>query len=85
MLHGDKALYLNGEPTAAEEEANSYASDVLIPPQFVPRLPRKRDIVAVQELAAELGIAPSIVLSRAQRETRDYAWGHGLKRKIESR
>ena len=34
-------------------------------------------------MAAELGIAPSIVLGRIQRETRDYAWGHALKRKFE--
>lgn len=83
LLHGDKELYLNGEPTNAEEEANSFASEVLIPLEFVPRLPRKRDIRAVEELAAELGVAPSIVLGRAQRETRDYSWGHGLKRKVE--
>lgn len=85
LLHGDKALYLNGETTAAESEADSYAADLLIPPEFVEQLPRSRDISAVEELAERLGIAPSIVLGRAQRETRDYAWGHGLKRKIEFR
>lgn len=83
LLHGDKALYLNGESTLAESEANSYAADLLIPPEFLEQLPRTRDISAIEELAGRLGIAPSIVLGRAQRETRDYAWGHGLKRKIE--
>jgi HTH-type transcriptional regulator/antitoxin HigA len=83
LLHGDKDLYLNGEQTAAEEEADTYASDVLIPPAFEHRLPRTRDIAAVRELADELGIAPSIVLGRVQRETKDYAWGHGLKQKLE--
>jgi HTH-type transcriptional regulator / antitoxin HigA len=83
FLHGDKDLYLNGERTTAEEEANTYASDVLIPPEFEQRLPRKRDIAAVQQLADDLGIAPSIVLGRAQRATRDFAWGHDLKRKLE--
>lgn len=83
LLHGDKGLYLNGESSDAEEEANSFASNVLIPPEFVTRLPRKRDIGAVEDLAAELGIGPSIVLGRVQRETRDFAWGHGLKRKLE--
>lgn len=83
LLHGDEDLYLNGEPTTAEAEANTYASDALIPPEFVARLPGERDISAVQELAAELGIAPSIVLGRVQRETHDFAWGHDLKRKIE--
>lgn len=83
LMHGDKDLYLNGEHTAAEKEANTYASDVLIPPAFEHRLPRTRDIAAVRELADELGIAPSIVLGRVHRETKDYGWGHGLKRKLE--
>lgn len=83
LMHGDKDLYLNGEQTKAEAEANTYASDVLIPPAFVPRLPRNRDIAAVRGLADELGIAPSIVLGRVQRETRDYGWGHSLKRRLE--
>lgn len=83
VLHGDKELYLNGESTHAEEEANTFACDLLIPPSIASRLPRTRDLAAVQALADELGIAPSIVLGRAQRETHDYAWGHGLKQKIE--
>lgn len=83
LLHGDKELYLFGERNAAEKEADRYASEVLIAPEFVARLPPKRDIAAIRQLAAELGIAPSIVLGRAQRETGDYAWGHQLKRKIE--
>ncbi|WP_193509049.1 ImmA/IrrE family metallo-endopeptidase [Cryobacterium sp. BB736] len=85
VLHGGKELYLNGDLTRAEEEADAFASNVLIPPQFVPRLPRTRDIAGVLALAKELGTAPSIVLGRAQRETGDYAWGHSLKRKIEFR
>jgi HTH-type transcriptional regulator/antitoxin HigA len=83
LLHGSKELYLNGEPTSTEDEANTFASDLLIPPQFIPRLPHTRDTAAVTGLAKELGIAPSIVLGRVQRETRDYAWGHSLKQKIE--
>lgn len=83
LLHGEKALYLNGEKNAVEAEADEYASDTLIPPAYAQRLPRKRDIGAVTALANDLGIAPSIVLGRAQRETRDYAWGHSLKRKLE--
>lgn len=83
LLHPAKELYLQGEPTAAEEEADTYAADVLIPPEVAARLPRQRDTAGVQALAAELGIAPSIVLGRAQRQTRDFAWGHDLKRKLE--
>lgn len=82
LLHGDKELYLNGDTSEAEDEANTFASDLLIPPTFGSRRPRTRDIAAVQGLTDELGIAPSIMLGRLQRETRDYAWGHGLKHKI---
>ncbi len=82
LLHGDKSLYLNGEKSVAEDEADAYASEVLIPRQYQHRLPRTRDIAAVNELAGELGIGPSIVLGRAQRETRDFAWGHSLRRKF---
>lgn len=83
LLHGDKDLYLHGEPTQAEEEANAFASDLLIPRRFVPRLPEKRDIGAVLALAEELGIAPSIVLGRVQREISDYGWGQRLRRKVD--
>ncbi|MDF2047757.1 ImmA/IrrE family metallo-endopeptidase [Microbacterium sp. Kw_RZR3] len=83
LLHGDKDLYLSGDHTTAEDEANTWASDLLISPAIAATLPRGRDIAAVQEIAADLGIAPSIVLGRIQRETKDYAWGHSLKRKFE--
>lgn len=83
LLHGDKELYVNGENTVAEAEADAFASDLLIPEAYVSRLPRGRDLRAIEELAEELEIAPSIVLGRAQRATRDFAWGHGLKRKLE--
>lgn len=83
LLHGEKELYLNGNGGSAEDEADRWASDTLIPPDIAARLPRDRNLSAVGAMAAELGIAPSIVLGRIQRETRDYAWGHALKRKFE--
>jgi len=84
LLHGDdKKLHLNGEDDAAEDEANAYAAEVLIPSEYLSRLPAGRNLAAVVDLASELGIAPSIVLGRAQRETGDHAWGHALKRTFE--
>lgn len=84
LLHGDDhRLHLGDDGSQAEAEANEFASDVLIPRRFLPRLPVTRNIGAVEDLARELGIAPSIVLGRAQRETKDFAWGHKLKRKLE--
>lgn len=83
LLHGHKELFLYGEPTEAEAEADLFASDVLVPVTARDRLPRGRDLGAVRALAAELGVAPSIVLGQAQRLTADYAWGHALKLKVE--
>lgn len=83
LLHGDKELYINGDTNSAETEADKYACDVLIPPEYEHLLPRSRDIAAINALSAELGIAPSIVLGRAQRMTKDFAWGHSLKQKFE--
>ncbi len=82
LLHGDSDLYLNGEPSQAEREADEFASNQLIPAEFIDRIPHNRDLDAIRQLAAEIGIAPSIVLGRAQFETGDFAWGHELKRKI---
>ena len=83
LLHGDKELYLTGESNTVEAEANDYASELLIPSDAEHLVPKTRDIGAIRALAEELGIAPSIVLGRAQRETQDFAWGHELKRKFE--
>lgn len=83
LLHGDKELYLKGERTTAEDEADSWASDLLIPPAVAAQLPRDRNLATVRAIAADLGIAPSIVLGRIQRETKDYAWGHTLKQRFE--
>lgn len=91
LLHSDRGLYLTGDKrrvgdeTAlkAEAEADRYATDLLIPPEYATILPTGRDISGVEAAATQLGIAPSIVLGRVQHETGDYGWGHGLKRKLE--
>ena len=83
LLHGEGSLYLYGEDSDAEAEADAFAADTLIPSEYHDRLPRSRNISAIERLAAELEVAPSIVLGRTQRFTGDYAWGHGLKRKVE--
>lgn len=48
LLHGDQGLYLNGEKSTAEDEADMYVADVLIPCEYQHRLPRTRDIAAVR-------------------------------------
>ena len=82
LLHDPRGLFLSNEHGSAEEEADAYASHLLVPEAYVGRLPRRRDLDEVRALAEELGIAPSIVLGQAQHRTGDYAWGHSLKRKV---
>jgi HTH-type transcriptional regulator/antitoxin HigA len=83
LLHGERDLYLLGAQTEAEAEANSFATETLIPAAYSDKLPRRRDTAAVEALARELGIAPSLVLGQAQRLTGDFKWGHQLKRKLD--
>ena len=83
LLHGDSDLYLLGDDTDVEDEADSFAAETLVPAGYRDRLPRTRNLSAIERLANELGIAPSIVLGQAQRMTGDFAWGQGLRRKVE--
>lgn len=83
LLHGEKDLYVQGDETDAEREADDFATRTLLPEEYRESLPRGRDIAAVRGLAVELDIAPSIVLGQAQRATHDFAWGHDLKVKID--
>ena len=83
LLHGHKTVFVQGTEGKEEDEADNFASRTLIPQEFVHRIPTSRNLAAVQELADELGIAPSIVLGQAQRITKDYKWGHSLKVKLE--
>lgn len=85
LLHGHKTVFVQGTEGKEEDEADNFASRTLIPQEFVHRIPTSRNLAAVQELADELGIAPSIVLGQAQRIMKDYQWGHSLKVKLEWR
>lgn len=83
LLHDPKGLYLTDAQDKMEDEANEYAMRLLVPREYEDRLPSRRNLKAVRDLAAELGIAPSIVLGQVQRRTSDYGWGHDLKRKVD--
>ncbi len=73
LLHSKKHIYVDsnrGKNTDSEAEADQWASDFLIPPtqweQF--SLTPRFSNVAVRRLAADLGIAPGIVVGRLQHE-----------------
>lgn len=83
LLHDPKGLYLTDAEDAMEDEANEYATRLLVPQEHENRLPKGRNLKAVRDLAEELGIAPSIALGQAQRLTGDFGWGHQLKRTVD--
>jgi HTH-type transcriptional regulator/antitoxin HigA len=63
-----------------ENEANQFARSFLIPPSNAPRLPVLRSAALVNAFAAELGIAPGIVVGRLQFDGKiTYAMLNGLK------
>jgi len=83
MLHDARGLFLSGIDSQQEAEADQFAADTLIPPLMADRLPLSRNLTDVRQFAAEIGIAPGVVLGRIQHETGDYGWGHQLKQHFE--
>lgn len=87
LLHGKRLLFLEMEETLAndeEAEADAFARDFLIPRQRAPELQQMRSEAAVRQFAAEIGIAPGIVVGRMQKEGW-LPWSHlnGLKERYD--
>lgn len=88
LFHGKKQVFIevtdgSSADQKAEEEANSFAASVMIPPKFNGDLMRLRTLAEIQVFAEKLGIAPGIVVGRLQREgVLDYSKGNGLKRRF---
>ncbi|MFV2172727.1 ImmA/IrrE family metallo-endopeptidase [Actinomadura sp. LOL_016] len=75
-------MTLGGDPH--EREADEFARDLLIPPKEAARLPSLRTLSAIERFAAEIDIAPGIVVGRMQREgLLSYRFGNRLKEDIE--
>lgn len=63
----------------AENEADDFSSDVLIPPESVGELRLLRTKTQVREFAASIGVSPGIVVGRLWHEGLwDYTAGHDL-------
>ena len=83
LLHGKRAVFIEGAgggqkeaapeesdsiQQAAEEEANRFAGEFLIPPAHFTRFVQDRDFsaAAIRQFADEIGIAPGIVVGQLQ-------------------
>lgn len=90
LLHGKRQMFLeedNTVPQQEEDEANRFAADLLIPPMAWNIFTQTRDYrskAAIQAFAAEVGIAPGIVVGRLQHAGLiPYANCNDLKRRLE--
>ena len=79
LLHSKRDIFVdyNGEATEADEEANTWAADFLVPRHHWERFigSASFSLDDVVRFAEELGIAPSIVVGRLQHE-RLVPWSH---------
>ncbi|NJK81934.1 MAG: HigA family addiction module antidote protein [Chloroflexaceae bacterium] len=87
LLHGKRDAFLDQQEEdelaaddSREREANSFAADLLIPPERWRQLLQSPDYASrehIQAFAAELGIAPGILVGRLQ-HTRVLPWNSPL-------
>ena len=85
LVHGKKDTFINdlGPHSGAEQEADAFASRALIPPKFEPQLADLQTTADVRSFAADIGIAPGIVVGRLQHDKRwPYNRGNDLKQRL---
>lgn len=85
LLHGKKAgprdvpttfIDTKDSKGRAEDEANRFAADLLIPPEYGERLLQVSSLDDVRSLAKDLGISPGIIVGRLHHdEVRRPPWG----------
>lgn len=88
LLHGKKSgprdvpatiIDTKDSTGRAEEEANKFAAELLIPPSYEERLRRISSLDEVQRVAGELQISPGIIVGRLHHENlKEPRWGAGL-------
>ena len=88
LLHGKRSGPRDVPPTfidtkesagQAEDEANRFAADFLIPPDAAQKLPYTSSLDEVQELARQLEIAPGIIVGRLHYDDLKHpSWGAKL-------
>jgi HTH-type transcriptional regulator / antitoxin HigA len=79
LLHGKRNLFIESkagwknedfliDDQAAEDEADAFARDILIPPEFTSELFTLRHLEEIKAFASVLHIPPAIVIGRLQHE-----------------
>lgn len=85
LLHSKKETFIDydGDDGVLEEEADRFASDLLIPPDKVEQLSLLSTVGDVQRFSADIGIADGIVVGRLQHDEL-WPWNKGahLKRRV---
>ena len=84
LLHSKKDAFINdvGAHSGVEQEADGFASRVLIPREYEADLAELTSIRDVVEFAERLGIAPGIVVGRLQHDKR---WPHNRGNDLKQR
>jgi HTH-type transcriptional regulator / antitoxin HigA len=86
LRHGKKHLFLEfglQSDTDEENQANEFARDILIPPEYTSTLYQLRSKAMIVDFAKSIDLAPGIVVGRMQREKIiDYSYFNNLKRKL---
>ncbi len=71
------------EEDGLEDEANAFASSILIPTRYEWRLAALTHLDAAQAFAREIGVPAAVVIGRLQHEgILDYRVGNGLRRRL---
>ena len=87
LLHGKRLWFIDVEgqlDDKQEQEADKFATNILIPPQHIPKLLKlSKSEKAIKNFAQEIGISPGIVVGRMQKE-KILPWSHlnALKTKL---
>lgn len=86
LLHSKKEVFINdqGPHSGAESEADAFASQLLIPRQYEPRLNLLQTEADVKQFAQDIGVGPDIIVGRLQFEKRwTYRQGTSLKHRFD--
>ncbi len=71
LLHGKRQIFVDygmRDDTEEEREANKFARDILVPPEYEQSLPLLKSKKDIKRFAASIGVSAGIVVGRLQRD-----------------